>query len=331
MPTAKIVIATPYAEDLRRVQQMLRKAGGLRIVAHVPGLMELFNKVEHDPPNMVLIAEDLCGSADFELIVTLFRALDVRWMKFGSVNRSSFNGQIGLQESKAGLFPVALDGKEDLFLAQLRSVLLARQNASLPTVSKRPAAARCYKRMILIGSSTGGVDALKTVLSDFDIDCPPTVVVQHTSQGFGRGLVAVLNRSCAADVCAYTPQMPLERGTVHVIAGVDHHAVFTDRGKSNLEPNYDPPMSGHRPSVDKLFLSAVPYAREVVAVVLTGMGQDGAQGLLALRNGGARTVAQDQESSVVYGMPGAAWSMGAAMRQLPLKDIGSGLLAEAER
>ena len=331
MPEAKVIIATPYVDDLRKTQRILSEADGLRIVAHVPGLMELFNKVEHDPPNLVLIAADLCQNADFELIVTLFKALDVRWMMFDRLNQTGGQPTKAAQKIRGDLFSVSIDKDPWAFVTQVRAVLQARQCAQQPVRSTSPSQRRRYKRMVMIGSSTGGVDALKTVLADFDADCPPTIVVQHTGQGFGHGLVAVLNRSSGASVRMFEPNMVVKSGSIYVVAGQDHHAVLSVNGKPYLGQSNDPPMSGHRPSIDKLFFSAVPYASQVVAALLTGMGRDGADGMLALRNAGARTIAQDEDSSVVYGMPAVAWSIGAAMQQMTLKDIGSGLLAEAER
>lgn len=331
MSEAKIIVATPYANDLRRMQQILDKAPGLSIVAHAPGLMELFNKVEHDPPNLVLLCVDLCQNSDFELVVTLFDALDVRWMMFDSRAAKGNQSQNTSVLRNGGLFSVSLEADARIWITQIRAVLRARRSAQQAIEPAAQAPQRRYKRIVLVGASTGGVDALKTVLSDFEANCPPTVIVQHTGRGFGQGLAAVLSRSCSAHIRMFEPNVTLERGTVHVVAGHTHHAMLSVNGKPYLGRSDDPPMSGHRPSIDKLFLSAIPYASRIVAAVLTGMGKDGAEGLLALRNAGAQTLSQDEETSVVYGMPAAAWSIGASMKQVALKDIGHGLLSAAER
>ncbi len=84
MSQARVIVATPYEKDLLRCQEIIDGFGGLKLVAHAPGLMELFNKVESDPPNLVLLSADLCQKPDFELMVTLFKALDVRWSMFES-------------------------------------------------------------------------------------------------------------------------------------------------------------------------------------------------------------------------------------------------------
>lgn len=331
MSDARVIVATPYANDLRRAQQILDEAGGLTIVAHAPGLMELFNKVEHDPPHLVLVSADLCQNSDFELVVTLFNALDVRWMMFDGMMAAGNTLKNAPTMQSVGVISSSLDDDAEVLITQMRAVLQARRNAQQPMQPASPVQRRRYKRMIMLGSSTGGVDALKTVLADFTTDCPPTVIVQHTGQGFGGGLTGVIGRNCGAHVRMFEPNLTLEKGTVYIVAGHDYHATFLLNGKPCLGRSDDPPMSGHKPSIDKLFLSAVPYASRIVAAVLTGMGNDGAEGLLALRNAGAKTISQDKETSVVYGMPAVAWSMGASMTQMALKDIGQGLLAAAER
>lgn len=181
-------------------------------------------------------------------------------------------------------------------------------------------------RTILIGASTGGVDALLTVLSSFPADCPPTLIVQHTGTGFGESLVALLNRQCKARVELATGSRAMQPGVITVGAGIRNHLVIEDCTAQVCGLKGDAPVSGHLPSVDVLFQSAVPMARRITAALLTGMGRDGADGLLALHRAGATTLAQDEESSIVWGMPRVAIEAGAAKRVLSLDQIGPALL-----
>jgi two-component system chemotaxis response regulator CheB len=167
------------------------------------------------------------------------------------------------------------------------------------------------------------------VLSSFPADCPPTVIVQHTSNGFGAGLVQLLSVRCRARVVACQDGLELTPGVVCVAAGFPGHAALANLSPARMSIVPGAPVSGHRPSIDHMFMSAVPAARQVVAAVLTGMGADGAAGLLSLRNAGAKTMAQDAQSSVVYGMPRVAWENGGAERQLPIDKIGPALLQMA--
>ena len=330
MSHKSIIVATPYARDLNRWQEVLPDAGDLRIVAHAPGLMELFNKVEHGPPHIVLIADTLCNADEFELIVTLFDALDVRWLKFtGLEDVVSGQGASVSTSVGAGLFRVTLHDSDTSLRGQVRSLGLARQQAERPAKQITQSTGRRFKRMVLIGSSTGGVDALKSVLSRFGPDCPPTVVVQHTTKGFGEGLCRVLGRASGARVRMFEPDAPLQSGTVFVVAGLPQHVVLTNSKRPHLQTSAEPTTSSHTPSIDTLFQSGLPFASRIVGCILTGMGTDGAHGLLKLREAGARTLSQDRDTSVVYGMPAAAWSNGASMRQVALPDIGDSLLSEA--
>ena len=187
--------------------------------------------------------------------------------------------------------------------------------------------ASASRRLFLIGSSTGGVDALLTLLGGFAVDCPPTLIVQHTGSGFSAGLAKLLDKNVAPKVLEATQGMEIERGKIVVApSGEFHMGLDITRGmKCRLNPG--PPISGHRPSVDHLFRSAVPLARRVTACILTGMGRDGADQLLRLRQNGARTFGQDEDTSLVYGMPKVAFELGAVEHQLPLKQIAPAMLA----
>lgn len=181
-------------------------------------------------------------------------------------------------------------------------------------------------RIIVIGSSTGGVDALLEVLSDFPSDCPPIVVVQHTGFGYGEGLVQLFQRNLPMQVELASDGLPVQPGRVVVVAGMRAHARVDPGHRPRISLCDSEPVNGHRPSVDVLFDSVVPVAPLVSAALLTGMGRDGAAGLLRLKQAGAFTVAQNRETSTVYGMPRAAVELGAACLELPLSEIAAALM-----
>ena len=179
-------------------------------------------------------------------------------------------------------------------------------------------------KVIAIGSSTGGVEALIAVLTRFPANCAPTVVTQHMPPVFTRNLAQRLDRMCAPQVVEATHGAPLRVGTIYVAPGGDTHLEVSAQG-CLLKPGG--PVNGHCPSVDRLFMSvARSIGTRAVGVLLTGMGRDGAQGLLDMRRAGARTFAQDEASSVVYGMPRAAMELGAAEHQYSLARIGPALV-----
>ncbi|SMX46205.1 CheB methylesterase domain-containing protein [Maliponia aquimaris] len=212
-------------------------------------------------------------------------------------------------------------------LSARRSPALAAVPAMTRPPPPAPVPPEGEDRVILIGASTGGVDALLTVLSRFPADCPPTLVVQHTGSGFGESLAGLLNRQCLPQVRLATGTESVGRGQVLIGAGTRAHLVLQKGSATRACLLEDGPVSGHVPSVDMLFYSAVPVAARVTAALLTGMGRDGAAGMKALFDAGACTIAQDQASCVVYGMPRAAVDCGAVQRVLPLDRIGDALLA----
>ncbi|KTT70711.1 protein-glutamate methylesterase/protein-glutamine glutaminase [Sphingomonas endophytica] len=184
--------------------------------------------------------------------------------------------------------------------------------------------------MIAVGASTGGVEALIELLSGFPANCPPTVIVQHMPPSFTASFAARLDRLCKPHVQEAQAGAVLQVGKVYLAPGGDRHleiAGSPTRRYCRLLPG--PKMSGHQPSVDVLFHSVARLGgSDAVGAILTGMGADGAEGMLAMRQAGAMTVGQDEASSVVYGMPGVAHRIGAVVQQLPLRRIAARLLQE---
>lgn len=184
--------------------------------------------------------------------------------------------------------------------------------------------------ILAIGSSTGGVHALGVVLEALPPNCPPLVIVQHMPEGFTDAFARRLNSACEIEVKEAVEGDRLRPGLALIAPGGDRH-MHVERARDGhyvVRLVDGPPVSFSRPSVDELFMSlALVAAPRVSAVVLTGMGSDGANGLLALRAGGSQTFAQDKASSVIYGMPARAWENGAAMEQVPLDEVPAKLLA----
>lgn len=183
-------------------------------------------------------------------------------------------------------------------------------------------------RILAIGASTGGVEALISILSRFPADCPPTVITQHMPAMFTSSFAKRLDRLCAPHVSEATDDEPILPGRVLLAPGGATHLEVVARGGSRwCRLRQGDLVNGHRPSVDVLFSSVAAAAPgHAVGVILTGMGRDGAEGLLTLRKAGAYTLGQDEGSSVVYGMPKAAWDIGAVAKQLPLNRIAAEIL-----
>jgi len=178
-------------------------------------------------------------------------------------------------------------------------------------------------KIVAIGSSTGGVEALIEVLSHFPVNCPPTVITQHMPARFITTFAERLDRLCRPKVTEAYEGAPLVPGNVYLAPGGEAHMQISRRGNSRCHLHAGDTVSGHRPSVDVLFASVADQAGAAgVGILLTGMGRDGATGLKAMRDAGAVTIGQDEASSTVYGMPKVAFEIGAVGRQMPLRRIG---------
>ncbi|MBI1171166.1 chemotaxis protein CheB [bacterium] len=312
-----------------RLVKALGAVPGFEVICQASDLPATYTAAEAMEPDVVLVARDLTRLPEFALMRSLFRALNARWI---TVDHRGLAGQITpavtTAETASDNPPIDTGRTPQEIAAQITAALRRVQpreavRIAAPiraNVSIRPG------KLILIGASTGGVDALLAVLSALPADCPPVAVVQHTGQGFSESLIRLLDRRCAVTVEAAQDGMELRQGRVCVAAGCPGHMRLQSMKPYRIGVEPGPLVSGHLPSVDALFRSAVPAAANVVAALLTGMGRDGADGLLALRQGGAMTIGQDETSSVVYGMPKAAWEIGAVRQQLPLSDIAGAIL-----
>jgi two-component system chemotaxis response regulator CheB len=196
-----------------------------------------------------------------------------------------------------------------------------------PRLPQRQALNRQTGKILMVGASTGGVEALKTLLMDLPPDCPPTLITQHMPERFTAAFANRLNRECPMTVCEAADGQRIQPGSVYIAPGA-HHLELSREGLALIcRLNDGPPVSGHRPSVDVLFRSGARIAgSKAIGVILTGMGKDGADGLLELRKAGARTLGQDEASSLIYGMPRVAFERGAVERQFPLTDLAGAIV-----
>ncbi len=181
-------------------------------------------------------------------------------------------------------------------------------------------------KIVTIGSSTGGVDALMTVLSHYPADGPPTVIAQHMPPAFLESFAQRLDRSIAPKVVLARHAMTMAPGTVYLAPGGDWHVGLSARNPLALELIAHDGAEAYVPSVNILFSSAIPHSPRIVGVMLTGMGRDGAEPMREMLLAGAFNIVQDGASCVVDGMPKAARDAGAASKVVPLDKIGMQIL-----
>jgi two-component system chemotaxis response regulator CheB len=214
--------------------------------------------------------------------------------------------------------------------ARLRPVAASPVRIS-PLADPAPSAmAQTTERVIAIGASTGGTQAIERVLAAMPRVCPGIAIVQHMPERFTASLAQRLDGLCEIEVREAKHGDRLRPGLALIAPGGRHMQLRRSGAFYHVDVMDGPPVNRHRPSVDVLFRSVARYAgRNATGAILTGMGDDGARGLLEMAQAGAETIAQDEATCVVYGMPREAVKLGAARQVLPLQEIAQALLAPA--
>ncbi len=176
--------------------------------------------------------------------------------------------------------------------------------------------------VIVVGASTGGTEALRVFLEKLPIDCPGVVIVQHMPEHFTAAFASRLDGICDVSIKEAADNDTVLRGRVLIAPGNKHLLLKRAGARYFVEVKNGPLVSRHRPSVDVLFRSTARYAgKNAIGVIMTGMGDDGAHGMLEMKGAGSYTIAQDEESCVVFGMPKEAIKLGAVDKILPLEEI----------
>ena len=184
------------------------------------------------------------------------------------------------------------------------------------------------EKIIAIGASTGGTEAIKQILDKLPPDTPGTLITQHIPPVFSKSFAERVNKSSQMTVVEATDGQLIIPGHAYIAPGDKHLLLVRDGARYRCQLNEGPPVNRHRPSVDVLFRSVAANAgANAIGIILTGMGADGAIGLDEIKQAGSRTIAQDEKTSIVWGMPGEAVKRGAAQHVLPLDNIPGKILA----
>jgi two-component system chemotaxis response regulator CheB len=205
--------------------------------------------------------------------------------------------------------------------------------AAAPVVKRPvPRGVKTSDRLIAVGASTGGTEAIREFLVGMPQDCPGIAIVQHMPENFTRMFAERLNGLCQITVKEAEHNDPILPGHAYIAPGGKHLWVKRDQGQLLAKLSTEPPMNLHRPSVDFLFLSAAKFlGADAIGVIMTGMGRDGAHGMLELKNAGAWNIAQDEASSVIFGMPREAIELGAVNEVVPLNRLRERALARVAK
>lgn len=338
MSPVRVLVVDDSATMRQIVSERLRSDGGIEVVGTAGDAAEARQAIKNLNPDVMTLDVEM---PDMDGLSFLEKVMRLRPMPVIMVSTLTAKGSdtavaalaLGAIDCVVKPTPADQNSFDDL---PLKVKLAAGVSCIARSAQARPAApVNGYApsgRVVAIGSSTGGVEALIRVLSAYPSNCPPTVITQHMPAQFTGSLANRLNRMCAPEVAEAWHGAPLSAGRVYLAPGGAEHLEIGGRENLTCLLRKGEPVSGHRPSVDVLFQSvARAAASAAVGVILTGMGRDGAAGLLAMRQAGARTIGQDQLSSVVYGMPRAAHENGAVGKQLGLDQIGAEILAATRR
>lgn len=227
--------------------------------------------------------------------------------------------------------PVMMDELRRKVKAAARVRVGLRPGHPRPTPRRAPsgrAMTNTTDKVIALGASTGGTEALKEVVTSFPADAPGVVIVQHMPEKFTAMYAQRLNTACAMELKEAADNDRVMPGRILLAPGGMHMRVVRQGGQYRVRCKAGDRVSGHCPSVDMLFESvASDVGRNAVGAIFTGMGADGALGLLKMRQAGAHTVGQDEATCVVYGRPRAAYEKGAVEQQLPLHDMANRILS----
>lgn len=303
--------------DVITLDVEMRQTGGLEIL---PEIVQT-----HNLPVIMVSAHTERGAE------ATFKALELGAVDF--VTKPQAGTMVSLAEIVDELVQkiIAVTGSK-------RRITLPRPRPITPTTLAKPAAAppprssivsapSLRARMIAIGASTGGTEAIKDVLIDLPLTIPGIVIVQHMPAGFTKAFSNRLNSICKIKVKEAEEGDEVQPGLALIAPGSHHVEVVNRTGRLKVRLLETPPVNRHRPSVEVLFNSvADTVGKNVLGVILTGMGADGADGLKNMRDRGALTVAQDEETCVVFGMPKEAIKRGGACHILPLDNIGQFLV-----
>lgn len=327
MKPVRVLIVDDSATIRNIIASTLARDAGIEVIGCVGDPIEARAAIKELNPDVITLDVEMPKMSGIEFLEKIMRLRPMPVIMVSTLTQAG--AATSIEALELGAFDcVGKPHFEDL-IEKVKAAAHARVRAigdrGAPLV--RQSAYRPANKLLAIGSSTGGVEALLQVLAPFPENCPPTVITQHMPASFTTSFAARLDRVCAPKVQEAFDGAPLKPGHVYIAPGGLAHLEVAGGVTPHCRLRDGAPVSGHRPSVDVLFNSvADAYGRRAAGVILTGMGRDGAAGLLAMRTAGASTIGQDEASSVVYGMPKAAYEIGAVERQLTLNAIGQAAL-----
>ncbi len=337
--TIKVLIVDDSAVVRKVLSQNLSKDESIEIVGVAPDPYVARDRILELAPDVLILDVEMPRMDGITFLDKLMRAKPMPVIIFSSLTPKG--SQMALEAMQNGAVDVVCKAGEAYKVGDVIEELIEKVKAAsrvniqhlVKNIKIKPKAASklsmsvTTNKIIAIGASTGGVQALTTVIKMMPGNSPGTVIVQHMPPKFTASFAARLNEECDMRVKEAADGDTVIPGQVLIAPG-GYHMVLARSGASYHVKIKDGPRVKHqKPSVDVLFESVSKYAgANAVGAILTGMGDDGAAGLLKMKSAGAKTLAQDEQSCVVYGMPAAAYKIGAADKQVSLEKVAESLL-----
>ncbi len=343
--TTKKVLIVDDSQFMRRwLRTVLTADPRLEIVGEASDAVEARDFLKTYKADVLTLDIEMPGMSGLEFLTRLMRARPMPVVMFSSLTSAGSDAAIqALSRGAIDCIHKPTGGVDERVTKNIcervyhaactRAIGLANGDVAVRSVpnpttkAEDGAGAPCRDgSLFLIGASTGGVTALETVLAWLHPEGSPVVIVQHMPGNFLKSFSERLQRQLPQNVGLAQEGVALNPGDIVLAPGIDRHTEIVRRsGEWHCRFVEDKDDSLHCPSVDTLFMSAVPMAKKVTAAILTGLGRDGAEGLLELSKAGATTFGQNEETSVVYGMPKAAKALGAVQKELPIEKIGNAI------
>jgi len=341
MKPVRVLIVDDSATMRSLIREMLRHDPAIEVAGEAGDALEARVAIKALNPDVITLDVEMPKMNGLEFLDKIMRLRPTPVIMVSSLTASGASAAITALEigafdcvAKPGpgegdVFARSLIDKVRATAGSLPRYAASRARSAGPCQTSVPVAADYCPdgRLVAIGASTGGVEAIIAILSEFPENCPPTLITQHMPPVFTKSFAERLDRRCRPNVKEAVDGAPLLPGQIYLAPGGTAHLALSPTPPYRCKLIANDPVNGHRPSVDVLMKSvAKAVSSNAVGVILTGMGRDGAEGLLAMRRAGARTLAQDEASCLIYGMPKAAFECGGAEMQVPLSRIASEIL-----
>lgn len=339
----KVLIVDDSATARAVLKEILSSAPDIEVVGAAPDAYTARDRVVELKPDVVCLDVEMPRMDGITFLKKLMQYIPTPVIMVSSLTREGAKTTLEALEAGAIDFVAKphsniYDGAEEIKKELLEKVRMAAKakvtHRKIYTTQTKPSGSNALhettKKLIAIGASTGGTEALKDVLINLPPSIPGIVIVQHMPPNFTKAFAERLNSICAIDVKEAENGEFIETGKALIANGAYHMAVRRSGARYYVELGGGEKVSGHKPSVDVLFNSVAKNAgANALGVILTGMGSDGAKGMLNMKNAGARTIAQDERSCVVFGMPKVAIELGGAQKIVSLEKMSEEIVKTA--